>query len=108
MENINEYTLNDTILWMTSSDWKERMVAEYWQLKIRYNKLHEIIINYEAEILYGAKNNLGFTPNCSLELLKEQAACMGKTLYTLELRQVIEDIDKELYYRMPKATDITK
>ena len=41
-------TLKDTIKLMESEDYKERFKAEYYQTKIRYNKLHEMIIKYEA------------------------------------------------------------
>lgn len=34
--------LKDTISLMTSADYKERFIAEYLQLKIRYNKLLNI------------------------------------------------------------------
>lgn len=67
-------------------DWKERVQLEYKQLKERYDKLHNMIVKYEAGILE-------FTPNCPLDLLKEQAAAMGKYLYVLEARAQIEDID---------------
>ena len=67
-------------------DWKERVQAEYKQLKERYDKLHNMIVKYEA-------GTLEFTPNCPLDLLKEQAAAMGKYLYVLEVRAQIEDID---------------
>lgn len=79
------YELSDTIELMTSEDYKERFKAEYWQAKIRYNKLHNIIIKYEA----GALN---FEPNCSLETLKKQASTMGNYLYILEVRAEIEGI----------------
>ena len=36
---------------------------------------------------------LDFTPDCSLELLKEQASAMGKYLYVLEVRAQIEKIE---------------
>lgn len=67
-------------------DWKERMRAEYQQLKERYDKLHKMIVKYEA-------GTLEFTPNCPIDLLKEQAAAMGKYLYVLEVRAQIEKID---------------
>ena len=67
-------------------DWKERVQLEYKQLKERYDKLHNMIVKYEA-------GTLEFTPNCLLDLLKEQAAAMGKYLYVLEVRAQIEDID---------------
>ena len=70
-------------------DWKERVVQEYKELKERYNKLHKMIIKYEA-------GTLDFTPNCSLELLKEQKMYMGEYLRILEIRAEIEDIDLEV------------
>lgn len=70
-------------------DWKERFVQEYKELKERYNKLHKMIIKYEA-------GTLDFTPNCSLELLKEQKMYMGEYLRILEIRSEIEDIDLEV------------
>lgn len=70
-------------------DWKERFVQEYKELKERYNKLHKMIIKYEA-------GTLDFTPNCSLELLKEQKMYMGEYLRVLEIRSEIENIDLEV------------
>ncbi len=67
-------------------DWKERVQLEYKQLKERYDKLHSMLVKYEA-------GTLEFTPNCPLDLLKEQAAAMGKYLYVLEVRAQIEGID---------------
>ena len=49
---------------MVSDDYKERFKAEYWQTRIRHDKLHRMTIKYEA-------GTLDFTPTCSLELLKE-------------------------------------
>ena len=70
-------------------DWKERVVQEYKELEERYNKLHKMLIKYEA-------GTLDFTPNCSLELLKEQKMYMGEYLRILEIRSEIEDIDLEV------------
>ena len=70
-------------------DWKERFVQEYKGLEERYNKLHRMLIKYEA-------GTLDFTPNCSLELLKEQKMYMGEYLRILEIRSEIEDIDLEV------------
>lgn len=70
-------------------DWKERFVHEYKELEERYNKLHKTLIKYEA-------GTLDFTPNCSLELLKEQKKYMGEYLRILEIRSEIEDIDLEV------------
>lgn len=78
--------LQDTIELMQSKDYKERFKAEYYQTKIRYEKLHKMVVKYEA-------GTLNFTPNCSLELLKRQAAAMGNYLYCLEMRAEIEGIE---------------
>ena len=80
-----EMELKDTINIMNSSDYKERFAAEYWQTKIRYNKLHKMCTKYEA-------GTLDFTPNCSLELLKEQKSAMGQYLHCLEVRAETEGI----------------
>ena len=78
--------LNETIKMMGSANYKERFCAEYWQTKIRYEKLHRMTIRYEA-------GTLDFTPDCPLALLKEQKAAMGNYLHALEVRAEIEKID---------------
>ena len=78
--------LKDTIEMMNSSDFKERFIAEYQQVKIRYDKLDEMTVKYEA-------GTLPFTPNCSLELLKEQKKHMGNYIRCLKIRAEIEGIN---------------
>jgi hypothetical protein len=78
--------LKDTIKLMESEYYKERFKAEYYQTKIRYDKLHKMLIKYEA-------GTLKFTPTCPKELLKEQAMYMGNYLRILEIRAEIENID---------------
>ena len=78
----------DTVSMMNSADYKERFKAEYLQTKIRYEKLHKMVIKYEAK-------TLNFTPSCSIDLLKEQKKHMGNYLYCLEVRAEIEGIDLE-------------
>lgn len=78
--------LKDTIKLMESEDYKERFKAEYYQTKIRYDKLHRLIIKMEA-------GTCDFTPSCSLEVHKEQAKYMGMYLYILEVRAEIENIE---------------
>ena len=78
--------LKDTIELMTSADYKDRFKAEYYQTKIRYDKLHKMIVKYEA-------GTLDFEPNCPLEVLKAQASSMGQYLYQLEVRAQIEKIE---------------
>ena len=77
--------LKYTVEFMNSEDYKKRFIAEYLQLKIRYIKLHKMIVKYEA-------GTLNFTPNCSLELLKHQKSLMGQYLYDMEVRAEIEKV----------------
>ena len=79
-------TLADTIPYMNSSDYKDRFIGEYWQTRIRYDKLHDMTVRYEA-------GKLNFTPSCPLDLLKEQKKYMGMYLNKLEIRAVLEEID---------------
>ncbi len=78
--------LKDTIALMNSPDFKDRVKAEYWQLKIRHQKLQEMCEKYE-------NGTLPFKPNCSLELLKEQEGYMENYLRCLEVRAEIEGIE---------------
>ena len=78
--------LKDTIELMQSKDYKERFKAEYYQTKIRYEKLHTMIVKYDAK-------TLEFEPTCPIELFKEQAKYMGMYLYQLEVRAQIEGVE---------------
>lgn len=78
--------LIDTVDLMCSAHHENRMLAEYRQTKIRYEKLHAMIIKIHA-------GTLEFKPKCGVELLEEQAAAMGKYLKTLEIRAEIEGLD---------------
>ena len=69
-------------------DYKDRFKIEYKELKERYNKLHKIIIKYEA-------CTLDFTPDTPVHILEEQAKFMGNYLRILEIRAEIEKIDLE-------------
>jgi len=77
--------LKNTIEMMISSDFKERFKAEYYQLKIRLEKLYEMLVRYDA-------GTLGFTPDCSIALLKDQLSIMRDYLYALQVRAEIEGI----------------
>lgn len=95
--------LKSTVGLMDSNDFKDRFKAEYYQVKIRYEKLHEMIVKYEA-------GTLNFEPKCPIDLLKQQAENMGKYLYTLEIRAEIEGIDlrQEIAIPMIDAEKIYK
>ena len=81
--------LKDTIVMMTSEDYKERFKAEYYQLLIRLNSLTGMLIKWE-------NNMLDFEPKCSKETLKNQLIFMQGYLDILRLRAEIEGIDYEL------------
>lgn len=78
--------LKDTMELMNSSDYKDIFKAEYYQAKIRYDKLDDITVKYEA-------NTLTFTPKCSLTLLKEQKMYLGNYIRILKIRAEIEGIE---------------
>lgn len=80
--------LKDTVGLMISADYKERFRAEYWQTRIRYEKLHKIIREY----CYGT---LPFTPDSPIKLLREQCEAMLAYLAALEKRAKIEGVDLE-------------
>lgn len=78
--------LKNTVELMNSEDYKERFLAEYHQTKIRYDKLHKMLIKYHA-------GKLPFTPSCPISLLEEQKSYMGNYLRCLEIRAEMEDIE---------------
>lgn len=86
--------LKDTVALMTSDNYKDRFKAEYYQLKIRYEKLAAMLPRYEAGIDVGVEDKyLGFSPDTALYTLKKQAKAMRKYLYYLEKRAALEDIE---------------
>ena len=79
------FGLKDTVEMMVSDDYKERFVAEYTQLKIRYDKLYAVLEKYAAD-------KLDFKPTCPIEILYEQLDHMGAYLSVLETRAKYENI----------------
>lgn len=77
--------LNDTIKLMISADYRDRFKAEYYQIKIRHDKLGAMLKKYE-------KNELDFKPKCSYSLLLNQYKVMGDYLALLKLRAGIEEV----------------
>jgi hypothetical protein len=81
--------LMDTVELMGSSDYRDRFVAEYIQLKIRYEGLKAFNTKIEAARRTAEEPKR----DCHASLLREQQAAMGEYLHLLEVRAVIEDID---------------
>lgn len=82
--------LKDTIELMQSNDYVDRFKAEYYQLKIRIQKLSDMLKKYK-------EGTLPFTPKCSYDLLNGQFKAMDMYASYLEERAEIEGI--ELNYR---------
>lgn len=78
--------LKDTINLMTSEDYKERFLAEYQQLKIRYEGLCNMIDKWD-------KNELTFTPTCPRSIYGWQLKVMENYITVLETRAIIEGIE---------------
>lgn len=79
-------TLIDTTSMMLSDDYKERFKAEYYQLKIRYEKLYIMITCWD-------KGSLDFKPECPRSLYSLQMDSMKLYLTVLEARAKIEGIE---------------
>ena len=77
--------LKETIELMTSGDFKERFTAEYYQVKIRLEKLQNLLSDWD-------NGTLKFSPKCPRQLLAAQAEHMQKYLSILEARAIIEEV----------------
>lgn len=78
--------LKETIELMTSSDYKERFKAEYWQLVIRYRGLKAMLEMWDTGLL-------NFKPTCPRSLYDDQLASMYEYICVLEQRALKEDIN---------------
>lgn len=77
--------LNETILLMTSKDYKERFIAEYEQTRIRLEKLVNMCNKWD-------EGKLDFTPTCPRDLYTEQISYMRGYLKVLRTRAHLEGI----------------
>ena len=84
--------LQDTVDWMLSDDYRDRFRAEYWQLRIRADKM-KVILNRHR------RNELNFEPNCPYNLLEYQLSVMDDLLGILERRAEIEGINLNINRR---------
>ena len=83
-------TMEQTGELMLSEDYKERFKAEYWQTKIRYERLKKYNTRIEAADLM---HRSGPPHDCPSFLLNEQQEIMGRYLHLLEVRAEIEGIE---------------
>ena len=78
--------LKDTVDGMISADYKERFKAEYEQLKIRHDKLFNMLAKWD-------EGTLEFTPTCNRGIYEIQMRAMYDYMIALETRAVIEGVD---------------
>ena len=86
----NNMELKETVELMNSVDYKDRFIAEYHQVKIRYEKLKNFCNKIEVETMLGKEVT---KHDCPLELLREQQKYMGLYLSILEKRSLIENVE---------------
>ena len=87
---IDHMELKVTADMMLSDDYKERFKAEYWQTKIRYERLKKYNNRIEAADMM---HRSGPPHDCPSFLLNEQQEIMGRYLHLLEVRAEIEEIE---------------
>lgn len=86
----NNMELKETVELMNSVDYKDRFIAEYHQVKIRYEKLKNFCNKIEVETMLGKEET---KHDCPLGLLREQQKYMGLYLSILEKRALIENVE---------------
>ena len=77
--------LSQTIDMMTSSDYKERFKAEYAQVVLRYERLKDMLEEWD-------NGTLGFSPACPRSTYNMQIKAMTDYIEVLEERAVMENI----------------
>lgn len=78
--------LKDTVEMMQSEDYKERLKAEYYQTKIRLDKLRATMVKHDA-------GTLNFTFTCDPHVLRRQMEVMEDYVYLLAVRCAIEGVE---------------
>ena len=77
--------LSQTIDMMNSSDYKERFKAEYAQVVLRYQRLKDMLEEWDD-------GTLGFSPTCPRSTYNMQIKAMTDYIAVLEARAVMENI----------------
>lgn len=77
--------LKDTIEMMNSEDYKERFKGEYYQVKIRLEKLSAMLEKWD-------NGELNFKPTCERVIYNDQVYFMKQYLEILEYRAKVEGV----------------
>lgn len=85
MSDMRPMELKDTVEMMGSQDYKERFKAEYYQVKIRYEKLKYMLERWDNELL-------DFVPTCPRSTYDMQIRTMINYIAILEARAIMEGI----------------
>ena len=95
--------LKDTAALMCSEDYKERFLAEYAQVAIRYKKLYEMCEKWDM-------GKLEFKPTCPRDFYTRQLNAMADYIVVLQDRAKLEGIDLDKFYvlSMEPLTEIQK
>lgn len=90
--------LKNTVEYMLSDSYRDRFIGEYWQTKIRYEKLKAFnFAIWAANTSEGWEKNLEEPKHdCPRELLSSQEVSMAEYLETLEKRAAYEKINLTL------------
>ena len=78
--------LSETINGMMSKDYKERFIAEFQQLVIRYKGLKKMLDKWD-------RGKLSFVPACPRSIYNLQIKAMTAYIIVLETRAGMEGID---------------
>lgn len=78
-------TLKDATEFMNSTDYRDRFIAEYNQLVIRYRGLRNMLNKWDMD-------ELGFKPTCPRSTYNMQIKAMTDYIAVLEARAVMEGI----------------
>lgn len=95
--------LENTLDLMLSPDYKDRLKAEYWQTKARYEKLKRSntereayrLTKWEAYRITSRMQAVAEKSKTPMEVLQQQERVMEEYLHLLELRAVLEDVELE-------------
>lgn len=87
--------LEKTVDFMLSPAYKDRLKAECWQTRIRYEKLKRRNTEWEAYRLTNGMQAVEAESKTPMEVLQQQERVMGEYLHLLELRAVLEGVELE-------------
>lgn len=79
-------TMKETSELMLSADYKERFIAEYWQVVNRYKSLRKLLYKWD-------NGDLNFSPTCPRSTYNMQMRAMTDYIAILESRAVMEGIE---------------